>query len=107
MIAGRMRGHAKLCCRIIERKDCVCRPTCFERANLLKIFALKKQRRPARRIQPRARQHRRAMNVRTNPLMRRSDLGELQRHWSYVRDSKYESTTGKITSSGDEREEIA
>jgi len=102
-----MRSDTATRSRIIERQYGVSRAPCLECANLLKILALEKQRRTARVVQPPACQHRRAMNVRTNPLMRRSDFGEVQRHWSYVRDSKYESTTGKITSWGDEREEIA
>ena len=77
MIAGRMRCHSVPRGRIVERKDRISRPARLEGANLLKIFALKKQRCPARLIQPQARQHRRAIDVRANPLMRRTDFIEV------------------------------
>lgn len=38
--------------------------------------------RAARRIQPIARQHRRSMNVRTNPLMRTANGSEIKGHRS-------------------------
>ena len=101
-----MRRHAPPGRRVIECKNCVNRAARLERADLLKIFALKKQRRAARRIQPRARDHRRAMNVRTNAFMCSADGRKVEWHSFYVRDSKYESTTYEITPLGDEREEI-
>jgi hypothetical protein len=55
---------------IVERKDGVSSTTRFECTNLLKILALKKERGPARLIQSRAREHKRAMNMRPNPLVR-------------------------------------
>jgi hypothetical protein len=36
-----MRGHTAPGRRIVKRKNGICRSTCLERANLLKIFALK------------------------------------------------------------------
>ena len=52
MIAGRMRGDTAPRGRIIEREDCVRRAARLERADLLKIFALKEQMRAARLVQP-------------------------------------------------------
>src|SRR6202023_4138129 len=52
----------------------------LEGADLLKIFALKKQRRATGFIQSLARQHRRPMNVRTNPLMRSANAIEIDCH---------------------------
>src|SRR5438105_3632195 len=52
LIAGRMRRHAALRSRIIECEDGVGRAAGFERADLLKILALKKQVRATRLIQP-------------------------------------------------------
>src|SRR6266571_8428831 len=95
-----MCGYAAARRDIIEQKDGISRATCFERADLLKIFALKKQVRPAHLIQPRTRQNRRPLHVRTNPLMRRSNGCKVKWHSFYVRDSKYESTTDAITSLG-------
>jgi hypothetical protein len=106
MIARRMRRYAALRPRIVERENSVGRAARLERADLLKIFALKKQRRTARPIQQRARDHRRTMNVRTNAFMCSADGREVEWHSFYVRDSKYESTTYEITTLGDEREEI-
>ena len=80
MIARRMCGHAAPRSRVTERKNGVRRASCLERADLLKIFALKKKGRPARRIQPRARHYRRTMDMRTNPLMRRLNAIEIQGH---------------------------
>src|SRR5438105_11263049 len=75
-----MRCHAVSTGRITERKDCIRCSACFERTNLLKIFALEKQRRPARLVQSRARQHWRAMDVCTNPLMRRANVLNIEGH---------------------------
>jgi hypothetical protein len=38
-----MRRHTTTGCRIVERKDGICRATRFKCANLLKIFALKEE----------------------------------------------------------------
>jgi hypothetical protein len=54
---------------LVERKHGICRATRFERANLLKILALKEKRGAARFIQARACQHKRAMDIRPNPLV--------------------------------------
>ena len=64
-----MRRHATFRSRVIEREDSIGRAARFEGSNLLKIFALKKQGRPARVIQPRIRQDGCAMNVWTNPFV--------------------------------------
>jgi hypothetical protein len=55
---------------VVERKNGICRATRFESTNLLKILALKKERGPARFFQSRAREHKCAMNMRPNPLVR-------------------------------------
>jgi hypothetical protein len=68
-----MRCHAASRSVVIKRKDGISCTSCLEGTDLLKIFALKKQRRPARVIQPRIRQDRRAMNVWANPFMRCAD----------------------------------
>src|SRR6266446_2608821 len=65
---------------LVERKYGVSRPARFECANFLKIFTLKKQQGPARLIQPRTRQHRCALDVRTNPLVRRANAIKVERH---------------------------
>jgi len=90
-----MRRHTALRSRIIQGKNGVGRAARLERANLLKILALKKQRRRARLIQSRARQHRRPMNVRPNPLMRRADAIKIYRHIYFLtRRSDCESARG-------------
>jgi hypothetical protein len=68
-----MRRDTAQCSFIIKRKNGISCTSCLESADLLKIFALKKQGRPARVIQPRIRQHGRAMNVWANPFVRCSD----------------------------------
>jgi hypothetical protein len=68
-----MRCYTASCAFIIKRKNGIGCTSCFERTNFLKIFALKKQGRPARIIQPRTRQDRRAMNVWADPLVRCAD----------------------------------
>jgi hypothetical protein len=68
-----MRCHAAPRSFVIKRKDGIGCTSCLEGTNLLKIFALKKQRRPARVIQPRIRQDRCAMNVWANPFVRCAD----------------------------------
>ena len=77
MIARRMRRYTALRARLIERKDRVCCAARFERADLLKIFTFKKHRRPTRLVESLAGQHRRAMNVCTNLLVRRANFIEL------------------------------
>jgi hypothetical protein len=73
MVTGRMRRHAASRGFIIKRKNGISRTACLEGTDLLKIFALKKQGRPARVIQPRIRQDGRAMNVWANPFVRCAD----------------------------------
>ena len=55
MIARRMCRYSTSRARFIECKHRICRPTRLERADVLKIFALKKQLHPRRFIQPLAR----------------------------------------------------
>ena len=89
VIARRMRRHTTLRCRVVQGEDCVGGAACLKRTNLLKILALKKQRRPTRLIQPLTRQYRRAMNIRLNALVRRANAGEIERHGKfYVCDSE-------------------
>src|SRR4030095_7659186 len=83
VIAGRMRGYTLMRRRVVERKDRIRRAARLECTDLLKIFTLKKQRRPARHIQPRACQHGRVMDVGTNPLMRSANAIEIYRHGSF------------------------
>src|SRR3954466_11066916 len=64
-----MRRDAALCCFLIERKDGVRRAAGLEGAPLLEVFALEKQRPAAGRIEARAGQHGRAMNMRANSIM--------------------------------------
>jgi hypothetical protein len=64
-----MRGHTAPGRHIVKRKNGICGAARLERANLLKVFALKEQRGSAGLIQSRARQHKRAMNMWLNPLM--------------------------------------
>ena len=73
VVTGRMRRHAASRGFIIKRKNGISCTSCLEGADLLKIFALKKQGRSARVIQPRIRQDGCAMNVWTNPFVRRAD----------------------------------
>jgi hypothetical protein len=68
-----MRRHAASCGFIIKRKNGISCAPCLEGTDLLKIFALKKQRRPARVIQPRIRQDGCAMNVWANPFVSCAD----------------------------------
>jgi hypothetical protein len=68
-----MRCHAAPRSFVIKRKDGIGRTACLKGTDLLKIFAFKKQGRPARVIQPRIRQDRCAMNVSANPFMRCAD----------------------------------
>ena len=81
-----MRRHTTSRGRFIHRENCVRGATRLKRSDLLKIFALKKKRRPARLVQSLAGQHRRAMNVRANALMRcanftKVDYDRLTRRW--------------------------
>ena len=73
-----MRRDAPFRGRVIEYENGVGRSARLERADLLKIFALKKQRRATRLIQARARQHRRPRNVRPDPFMRRANAIEIE-----------------------------
>jgi hypothetical protein len=68
-----MRRHAASSRFIIKRKNSISCTARFEGTDLLKIFALKKQGRLARVIQPRIRQDRCAMNVWANPFVRCAD----------------------------------
>lgn len=78
VIAGRMRSHSALRGCIAETKDRISRAPRLERADLLKILTLEKQRRVTRFIESRARQHRRALNIWTNPFMRPADTIEIE-----------------------------
>jgi len=77
VITGRMRCHTASRSFVSKRKNRIGRTSRFERTDLLKIFALKKQGRSARVIQPRIRQHGRAMNVWSNPFVRCADRIEV------------------------------
>jgi hypothetical protein len=78
VVAGRMRCNAALRSFIIKCKNRIGCASGLEGADLLKIFALKKQRRIARVIQPRIRQDGRAMNVWANPLVRCADRIQIE-----------------------------
>jgi hypothetical protein len=78
MITGRMRRHAALRSFVIKGKNGITCTSGLEGTDLLKIFALKKQGPPARVIQPRIRQHGRAMNVWANPLVRGMDRIQIE-----------------------------
>ena len=78
VVAGRMRCHAALRSFIIKRENGVRCTSRLESADLLKIFAFKKQRRSAGVIQPRIRQGGRAMNVWANPLVRCADRIQIE-----------------------------
>src|SRR5437867_8687977 len=73
-----MRCHSAPRGGFVQRKDCVSSAASLERADLLKIFALKKQRRAACFIEALARQHWRAMNMCANPLMRRANRSKIE-----------------------------
>ena len=73
VVARGMRRDAALRSFIIESKNGIRCPACLKGTDLLKILAFKKQRCPARVIQPRIRQDRCAMNVRVNPFVRFAD----------------------------------
>jgi hypothetical protein len=68
-----MRRHAASRGFVIKRKNGIGRTARLEGTDLLKTFALKKQGRPARVIQPRIRQDGRSMNVWANPFVRRAN----------------------------------
>src|SRR5207249_3945917 len=80
MITRRMGRHTALRRRIVQRKDCIGGAASLECADLLKIFAFEEQRCSACSIQARASQHQCPMDVRSNPLMRRADAIEIDRH---------------------------
>jgi hypothetical protein len=69
MVSRGVRGHTAPGRCIVKRKNGICRAARFERANLLKIFALKEEGGSAGLIQSRTRQHKRSMNMWSNPLM--------------------------------------
>jgi hypothetical protein len=73
-----VRRHTAQCSFIIKRKNGVGCTSCLEGTDLLKIFALKKQGRAARVIQPRIRQDGRAMNVWADPLVRCADCIQVE-----------------------------
>ena len=73
VITGRMRCHTVSRSFVIKHKNGIGCTSRFERADFLKIFALKKQGCPALVIQPRTRQDGRAMNVWADPLVRCAD----------------------------------
>jgi hypothetical protein len=89
-----MRRYATLCRRVVERKNSVGRAARFERADLLKIFTLKKQRCAARLIQPGTLQHRRTLDVPANSFMRRANAIKIESHYSIL------SSTGHARLSG-------
>ena len=68
-----MRCHAAFRGRIIKRENGIGCAARLERADLLKIFAFEKQRGATRLIQTRTRQHRRPLDVRSDPFMRRAN----------------------------------
>ena len=72
-----MRRHTASRGFIIERKNGIRCTPCLEGTDLLEIFALKKQGRPACVIQPRIRQDGCAMNVWANPFVRCTNFGEI------------------------------
>jgi hypothetical protein len=78
MITGRMRCHAASRIFVIKCKNGINCTSCLECPDLLKIFALEKQGRSTGVIQPRIRQHWRAMNVWANPLVRRTDRIQIE-----------------------------
>src|SRR5262245_7106374 len=77
-----MRRHAALCGCTIKCEDGIGRAARFERADLLKIFALEKQLRAARLIQSLTSQHWRPLDVGPNPLMCRANAIKMERHAS-------------------------
>src|SRR6266566_8998998 len=79
VVTGRMRHHTALRSFVIKRKNGISCTPCLKGTDLLKIFALKKQGRPARVIQPRIRQDGCAMNVWTNPFVRCADGSEIKK----------------------------
>jgi hypothetical protein len=79
MVTGRMRCHAALRSFVIKRENGIGCTACLERTDLLEIFALKKQGRPARVIQPRIREDGCAMNVSANPFVRCADRIKVDR----------------------------
>ena len=80
MVAGRMGRHPAPRGFVIEREDRVRRSTRLERADLLEVLALEKERRPTRGIETLTRQNRRAMDVRTDAIVRDADGGEVEGH---------------------------
>lgn len=75
-----MGRHAALRGRFIESKDGIGRAARFEGSHLLKIFAFKEERRTGGRIEARAGQDRRPMDVRTNAFVRGENGGVIERH---------------------------
>jgi hypothetical protein len=73
-----MRRDPALRSFIIKRKNSISPTSGLKGADLLKIFALKKQGTPARVIEPRIRQDGRAMNVWANPLVRCADRIQIE-----------------------------
>ena len=69
-----MRSHAPPRRFVVEREDGVDRSARLERADLLEVLALEKERRATRGIEPLARQDRRAMDVRTDAIVRDADV---------------------------------
>lgn len=73
-----MSRHAGLSDRLIEREDGVRGTTSFERPDFLEIFAFEKKSPATRGIEAGAREHGRAMNVRTDPIVRGANGGEVE-----------------------------
>src|SRR5215472_4868663 len=65
-----MRRDSVPRCNFVQNKNGISCSPCLKRTDPLKIFALKKQRCPTRSVEKLARQHRRAMNMCTNALVR-------------------------------------
>ena len=78
MVPGGMRRYPAARRFVIEREDCVRRTPRLERANLLEVLALEKERAAAGFIQTRAGQHGRPMNMRTNALVRDANGSEIE-----------------------------
>jgi len=75
-----MRHHAPRRVSIRKRLHRVRRPAILKRADFLQVFTLKKNRRPRQRVDRAARHHRRAMNKRPDPLVRRANRLKIGNH---------------------------
>ena len=73
-----MSRHAGLSDLVIEREDSVRGTTSLERPDLLEIFAFEKKTSATCGIEAGAGEHGRAMDVRTDPIVRGADGGEVE-----------------------------